>query len=65
MIECIFDVIDLSIFVMYNVQYVATTYGSKDKLNIYIYKTQMNSTCTKCISFFVSRSLFKKHVCLS
>ncbi len=29
MIECSFDVIDLSIFVIYDVQYVAFTYGFK------------------------------------
>jgi hypothetical protein len=29
MIECSFDVIDLFIFVIYDVQYVASTYGSK------------------------------------
>ncbi len=28
-IECSFDVIDLFIFVIYDVQYVAITYGSK------------------------------------
>jgi hypothetical protein len=29
MIECSFDVIDLCIFVIYDVQYVAFAYGSK------------------------------------
>jgi len=29
MIECSFDVIDLSIFIIYDVQYVAVTYGFK------------------------------------
>jgi hypothetical protein len=29
MIKCSYDVIDLSTFVIYDVQYVATTYGSK------------------------------------
>ncbi len=29
MIECRYNVIDLSIFVIYDVQYVVTTYGSK------------------------------------
>jgi hypothetical protein len=29
MIECNYDVIDLFIFIIYDVQYVAATYGSK------------------------------------
>jgi len=29
MIECNFDVIDLSVFVIYDVQYVVAKYGSK------------------------------------
>ncbi len=44
MIECSFDVIDLSIFVIYDVQYVLTTYGSKINW-IYVFAYHKWATC--------------------
>ncbi len=52
MIKCIYDVISLSIFVIYDVQYVAIT-CVKNKLDICICKPQMSNTYIKCISFYV------------
>ncbi len=63
MIECDCDVIDLSIFVIYDVQYVVPTWV-QNKSNIFICKPQMSSMYTKCISFYVFKSLFQENVWL-
>jgi hypothetical protein len=62
MIECNFYVIDLSIFVICDVQYVVVAYV-QDKLNIYICKSQMSNMYTKCINFYVFRFFFNEKKC--
>jgi hypothetical protein len=64
MIECNHDLM-IYLFVMYDVQYAVTIYGSKiNCIYICICKPQMNITCIKCIHFYVFKSFLKNAILL-
>jgi len=62
MIECSSNVIDLSIFVIYDVQYVAFSYGSKINW-IYVFANHKWTTCILNALFFMFLGIQFKKMC--
>ncbi len=59
MIECSFDVIDLSVFVIYDVQYVVAKYGSKIT-QIYVFANHKWTCILNALVFMFLGVCFKK-----
>jgi hypothetical protein len=62
MIECSFDVIDLSIFVIYDVQYVAFTYGFKINWTFVFANHKWATSILNALVFIFLGIHFKKNV---
>ncbi len=60
MIECSYDVIDLSIFIIYDVQYVAIAYGSKINWIFVFANHKWTTSILNALVFMFLEICFKK-----